>query len=134
VGGVAPRQRGRETAGREPGRRRKDGTWTFEFFRPGHLTEVVVSADLKSATVTEHRFGWQRVLAGFHRLHGYGGGWLYDLWAVLYDLASAAMIVFAVTGVVLWHRLARPRWPGWVLLACGLAFTASTLSYLLWRR
>jgi len=93
-----------------------------------------VSADLKSATVTEHRFGWQRVLAGFHRLHGYGGGWLYDLWAVLYDLASAAMIVFAVTGVVLWHRLARPRWPGWVLLACGLAFTASTLSYLLWRR
>ena len=93
-----------------------------------------MSADLKSAAVTEQHFGWQRVSWGFHRLHGYGGGWLYDLRGVLCDLASASMIVFSITGVVLWHRLARPRWPGWVVLACGLAFTASTLGYLLWRR
>lgn len=119
---------------RSPAKRRDDGSWRFTFFHPGHQTEVTLAADLKSASIAEKHFDWQGALVGFHRLHGYGGGWLYDLWAVLYDLASGAMIVFAVSGVVLWHRLARPRWPGWVVLACGLAFTASTLSYLLWRR
>ncbi len=119
---------------RSPAKRHADGNWRFTFFHPGHRTEVTLAADLKSASITEKRFGWQRVLVGFHRLHGYGGGWFYNLWAALYDLASGAMIVFALTGVVLWYRLARPRWPGWVLLACGFGFTASMLGYLLLRR
>jgi len=33
-----------------------------------------------------------------------GGGWLYDLWAVVYDLASASMILFALSGIYLWHQ------------------------------
>ena len=115
-------------------KRNNDGTWRFSFFRPGHQVDVTVASDLTSAVVVEKQFGWQRVMVGFHRLHGYGGGWFYDLWAVLYDLASAAMIVFAVTGVVLWYRLARRHLPGWIILACGFTFTSATLGYLLLRR
>jgi hypothetical protein len=119
---------------RAPARRNPDGTWRFVFFRPGYVAEARLDANLTSATITETRYGWQRVLVGFHRQHGYGGGWLYDVWAFIYDLASAAMIVFALTGVLLWHRLARPRWPGWVILGCGLAYVVATLSCLLVRR
>jgi hypothetical protein len=114
----------------EPGRRQNDGSWQFVFFHPGHLTEVLVAPDLRSATVTEKRFGWQRVLIGFHRLHGYGGGAWYDAWAVVYDLASISMIVFAITGVCLWYWLSRHRWPGWVILAGGFILTTATIVYL----
>jgi hypothetical protein len=116
---------------RSPGRREGDRSWRFQYFRPGHLATVMVSPDLRSAQVTEQHLGWQRILIGFHRLHGYGGGWLYDLWAVLYDLASLSMIVFAVTGVWLWFRLAGRYWPGLVILGAGLALTLATAGYLL---
>jgi hypothetical protein len=115
---------------RSPGRREGTGSWRFQYFRPGHLVSVVVTPDLQSAQVTEQRLGWQRVLIGLHRMHGYGGGWLYDLWAVLYDLTSVSQILFAITGVWLWYRLARRHWPGVVVLAAGLALTLATAGYL----
>lgn len=113
---------------------RKDGTWRVSYFHPGHITELTVSADLTSVAAVEKRLGWQRVLVGLHRLHGYGGGALYDVWAVLFDLASASLIVFAVTGVLLWHRMLRDRRPGWLVLGAGLALTGSTIIYLVVRR
>ena len=116
---------------RSPGRREGNGGWRFQYFRPGHLATVVVAPDLQSAQVSEQQLGWQRILVGFHRLHGYGGGWLYDIWAVLYDLASLSMIVFAVTGVWLWARLAPRHWPGLVILATGLGLTLAIAGYLL---
>jgi hypothetical protein len=67
---------------------------------------------------------------GLHRLHGYGGGGLYDVWAVLYDLASLALIVFAFTGVYLWHATLRPRWPGWLALGVGAVFTTAMILHL----
>ena len=53
-------------------------------------------------------------LVGFHRLHGYGGGWLYDIWVVFYDLASLALILFTLTGIYLWYRLTKHRLLGWI--------------------
>lgn len=112
---------------RQSARRQSDGGWEIRIFRPGHQSTIKVSPDLGTATVQETRHGWQRTMIGFHRLHGYGHGWFYNLWAVLYDLASLSMIVFAITGVCLWYRLARDRWPGWILLAAGFAFTAASV-------
>jgi hypothetical protein len=113
-------------------RRGAGGTLEIPCFRPGHLVTIRVTPDSGSAVVKEERLAWQRTMIGFHRLHGYGHGWRYDLWAVMFDLASASMIVFAATGVWLWHRLARRRWPGWLVLAAGLLFVlASVLQFLL---
>lgn len=109
------------------------GRPVFEYMRPGTLIEVRFAVDLRTATATvlERKFGWQRTMIGFHRLHGYGGGKLYGAWAVAYDLTSAAMIVFGLTGVVLWHRLIKDRRLGWVLLTGAFLFTAATAVYLL---
>ncbi len=66
-----------------------------------------------------------------HRMVGYGGGTLYDLWVLMYDLASAALIVFAVTGVMLWSaRPGRDRL-GWVMLGLGCALCLGTVLYFL---
>lgn len=104
---------------RRPGRRNGDGSWRFDFVRPGHSTRVRLAADFRSAEIREERLGWRQTLVGFHRLHGYGHGRLYDAWAMLFDLSSGAMIVFAITGVLLWHRGVRDHRPGWILLAAG---------------
>ncbi|MBN8246655.1 MAG: PepSY-associated TM helix domain-containing protein [Verrucomicrobia bacterium] len=104
---------------RRPGRRNGDGSWRFDFVRPGHLTRVRLAADFHSAEIREERPGWKQTLVGFHRLHGYGHGRLYDAWAVVFDLSSGAMIVFAITGLLLWHRLVKDHRPGWILLAAG---------------
>lgn len=115
---------------RQPPVRMKDGAWRFNYARPGIAHEVVVPPAGDRVRITTSRFTTRQTLVGFHRLHGYGGGWVYDLWMVVYDLASASMIVFAVTGIYLWYKLTRRRLLGWTLLAVSFAFTTGTVLYL----
>ena len=74
----------------------------------------------------------RNILVGFHRMHGYGGGWLYNIWLVFYDLASLSLILFAVSGTYLWWRLARRRWLGWVLLGVSWGYATITVVYLIY--
>lgn len=53
--------------------------WHFEYFRPGIFHEVDLVANGDSARVVTQRFGWQRTMVGFHRMHNYGGGGIYEL-------------------------------------------------------
>lgn len=117
-----------------PAKRRNSGKWEFRFTRPGFVTEAVVAPDIRSAKVTERRFGWQRTLTEYHRLHGYSGGWIYIAWAVVCDASAVAMIVFAVTGLLLWYRMIRHRTVGWIVLFAGFSLTAGTIGYLLMAR
>ena len=108
----------------------RDGSWKFQYVRPGTTCEAVVNPAGDRVTIKRTDFGAAQTMIGFHRLHRYGGGWVYDLWMVLYDLASVSMILFAASGVYLWYKLTRRRLLGWVLLAAGLGFTAGTMVYL----
>lgn len=110
-----------------PARRLGGGRWEFSFHKPGYNAKAVLDADRSAAEITETRHGWQRVMIGFHRLHGYGGGWLYILWAIVYDVASLSMIAFAVSGVWLWHGMTKNRLAGWIVLAAGFAYTAGVI-------
>ena len=117
---------------REAPQRLSDGSWRFRYVRPGTLYEAIVSADGASVRITESRDSLRRTLIGFHRLHGYGGGLLYDLWAVFYDLASLSLIVFAVTGVYMWYKLTARRLLGWILLGSSFAYSAAMVLYLVY--
>lgn len=108
--------------------------WQYQFHKPDLATTVTVSPDGRTARVRELRPGWQRVMSGLHRVHGYHGGVRYVVWSVLYDLSSASMIVFALTGLWLWHGSTRRHGPGWAVLLAGAVFTTATVAYLLMRR
>jgi hypothetical protein len=114
-----------------PPRQLKNGAWAFNFFHPGHETVLNLSSDARRLAITERTHAWQRTFVGLHRLHGYGGGWLYNLWSFLMDLSSLSMIVFASTGVWMWLQLTRRRWPGYLLLVFGCAYTLGMVVYLL---
>jgi hypothetical protein len=115
---------------RQPPQRKKDGSWKFEFFRPGLLHEVIVPPAGDRVQIKRSEFGTTQTLVGFHRLHGYGGGWPYDVWMVLFDLASFSMIVFAATGIYLWYRLTKRRALGWACLGASFTFALVTILYL----
>jgi hypothetical protein len=115
---------------RVPARRNGDGSWKFEYVRPGAACEAVVVPAGDRVRVKRTRFGTSQTLIGFHRLHGYGGGWAYDLWMVMFDLASFSMILFAASGIYLWFKLTKRRTLGWLCLASGGALTVGTIVYL----
>jgi hypothetical protein len=115
---------------RTQARRLGDGRWRFRYSRPGTFHEVLVTADGKTAHVATKEENARTTGVGFHRMHGYGGGLLYDLWLVFYDLASLSLILFAISGVYLWWRLARRRWLGWAFLGVSWGYAAITVAYL----
>ncbi len=114
-----------------PPRKRDDRTSEFRFSRPGYEASIIQNEAGGQLEVTEKYHRWQRTSIGLHRLHGYRGGWLYWIWAAFMDLSSLAMIVFAITGIWMWFKLERTKWPGFALLAVGLAYTLTTIFYLL---
>jgi hypothetical protein len=113
---------------------RPDGSARFTFGRPGTAIEALVAPGGRQVTITERKFDFRGTANGFHRLRGYRGGAFYLGWTVLYDLASAALILFAITGIFLWYKSTARRWPGLLCLAASFGFTASMVIYLLVRR
>ena len=109
----------------------KDGQVSYSFYRPGFAYEVVVSAAQTKAEITETRWGFRNLMVGYHRVHGYGDGWLYYLWSFMYDLASVACILFAVTGIVIWLPTRRKDPVGWLFLGAGFGLTTVMILYLM---
>ena len=112
--------------------RREDGSWRISLRRPGTFATVDLQADGRTASVKIDRPGFASLMNQLHQFHGYGGGWLYDLWALMLDLVSAACLVFAVTGVYLWWKLQRDRL-GWWLLGFSTVYSISTCMFLILR-
>jgi hypothetical protein len=115
-------------------RRQPDGGWKFLYARPGMNYEVIISANGDSATITQSQTTAVGLLHGLHRLHGYQAGRLYRVWAVLYDMASVALIVFAASGVYLWYHSATDLRFGWVCLGFSFGFSGAMILYLWWSR
>lgn len=112
--------------------RREDGSWRISLRRPGAFATVDLQADGRTASLTVDRPGFATLMNQLHQFHGYGGGWLYDLWALMLDLVSVACLVFAVTGVYLWWKLQRDRL-GWWFLGFSTVYSILTCLFLILR-
>jgi hypothetical protein len=112
--------------------RLKDGSWEFRYSRPGTFHEAVVTPAGDSVRITTREENAIDTMIGFHRLRGYGGGKLYNVWALLYDLASFSLIVFACTGIYLWYRLTKKKLLGWIFLGISYGYAAVTVLYLMY--
>ena len=68
---------------------------------------------------------------GLHRLRGYGGSWLYNLYAFLLDIVGVSLILFAITGVILWMKLLNNNKIAWVMLILGFMYVSAIVAYLM---
>ena len=111
--------------GRASARTQDDGTWRVEFVSPGRNTRITLSESHEQATVISAPKNWKVKWVGLHRLTGYGGGLVFALWALLYDIVSLSMIAFPLTGIYLWYRRTPDRRLGWVLLSGSVVLMVS---------
>ena len=101
-----------------------DGSVSCDFVSVGKTFNVMVAADRRRLTVEERPHGLFRRINVLHRFHRFGGGLVYDLYVLMMDLASIALITFVITGVPLWLMLPEKKRWGVLFLALGLGYTA----------
>lgn len=107
-----------------------DGSFGARFDGVRGTWQVNVAAGASTASVHERRGDWRAVLIRLHRNHSYAGGPVRAVWAAFHDLAALAMIVFAATGVLLWWKLEKRKWPGFVVLGLSTVLFVYTLGVL----
>jgi len=117
---------------------RKDGdeNWIFNYNFPGTRVTVTLRPEqdsLQIYTVHQERTFFTTVQQ-MHVLRGFRGGWPYTVWAIFYDTSCLALVLFAVTGILLWFRI-RQKYPyGWIFLMLGISVPLLfSYLYLLWR-
>ena len=89
----------------------------------------MASAD--SVEIINSENNLNRTIIGYHRLRGYGGPWQFSVYAMFLDLTGLSLILFAVTGVILWLKILKNNILAWVIFLAGIIYTAIVIGYLL---
>jgi hypothetical protein len=115
----------------QPAQKLNDGRVRYRFGRPGTNLTALLDADKRSVEIETARWDFRRLMVGYHRIHGYRGNIVWLLWGLMYDLASAGCILFAVSGVWMWATARERDKVSWVMLAIGIGFTLTMILYLM---
>ncbi len=96
--------------------------WIFNFNFPGDNIQITLTPAQDSLHITQ----WKQnqnfftVANQIHVLRGFKGGWEYTIWAVMYDISCFSMIIFALTGILIWFKQRKRFKHGWWYLASGI--------------
>ncbi|MEA2736309.1 MAG: putative PepSY TM-like [Humisphaera sp.] len=113
-----------------PARQPKDAV-RFNVVRPGTIQQVEIPHAGDTVTITTQRENVAGIFVQLHRIHGYGGGWIWNAFVFFNDLASFACILFALTGVYLWWKTAKRKIWGVLCLGASCLYAAGMVLYLL---
>lgn len=98
------------------------GQISFELIKPGKEHQITYSPDKHVVDIQTTEGDWLQAMVIFHRLHGYGGGFTYDVYLFMMDISSIALIVFAITGILMWWQLKKSKGLGIIILMVSLAY------------
>lgn len=122
--------------GRINHKQNRKGDWIFSYDFPGNYVQITLTPAQDSLHFQQRKqeMTFFTVVSTMHVLRGFTGGWAYTLWAVMYDVSCVAMIVFAITGIIMWYR-ARKRFSyGWWFLAAGMLIPLAFIyMFVLWK-
>lgn len=108
----------------------KDGEPVREYATAAGSTRVIYRADRGQVEITRTSKSTANAIIGVHRHRGYGGGLTYNFYAFLLDLLAVGLIIFTITGIIMWFRLLKnDRW-AWVIFIAGGIYFGITLLYL----
>lgn len=96
---------------------------TILYSRPGIRHQVVISPDRKSLNLKSTRTNLRSTITAFHRLKGYGGGLIYDMYVMITDLTACSIILFAFTGLYLGFSNGRSLIPKLIVFLVGIGYT-----------
>lgn len=111
---------------------RKDSSWIYNVYRPGIHHHIVLNKEKENLTVTTNKqLTLVRISSRLHLMRHYKGGMLYYIWAFLYDLAAVSMLVFGISGILIWVKMKKAYKNGLYYLLAGTAISAAVLIYLM---
>jgi hypothetical protein len=105
-----------------------DGRLHFFYFRPGETNKAIINNPRDSILITTIRnMSFTRVVNRIHHIRNYSGGFVYYLWACFVDLASLGMILFSLTGILIWYKSRKHFRFGWFFLGTGILITVGVI-------
>jgi hypothetical protein len=122
--------------GRMEYRQDKQNNWIFYFNIPGEAYQVKLPPARDSLYIQKSTQEMTPYMVA-HRIHilrGFRGGWEYTAWAVMYDVTCFAMILFAITGIIMWHKRRKQFRRGWWYLLAGILIPVLFIyAFVLWK-
>jgi hypothetical protein len=106
----------------------------FNVARPGLLQQVDLPPGSDIVTITTTRQNLTGMLVQLHRVHGYGGGPLWNAFVFFNDLAAISCILFALSGVYLWWKTSKRKIWGILCLSASCAYGAGMVLFLMYAR
>lgn len=106
-----------------------DGEWRVKLTRVARSAEVVLTPGAAEARVERRDAGLGEGAKRLHRVNAKGASGGRLAWVIAIDLLSIALLVFALTGVLLFRKLKRKRRLGWALLGASTLYTLGGIAW-----
>ena len=94
-------------------------------------SKITIYKDKNEVEINSTQLNLSGNIIGLHRLRGFGGPILYNIYAFLLDIVGISLILFVVTGVILWLKLLKNNKIAWTILILGFIYVSSVLGYLI---
>lgn len=92
--------------------------------------KITVNEDQGLVKINTRKMNTAGTIVGFHRIRGFKGPWQYYVYAILLDAVGVSLILFAITGAILWLKLLKSDPLAWVIFIAGFVYVAAVMTYL----
>jgi hypothetical protein len=102
----------------------RDGAGRLSVYRHDfwRSTRITYFPDEKRLRAEDKRFRWDHFLTGLHARGGYDqASFLNDAWAIIVDLVCLSILVWIISGLVMWWQIPQHRVWGMAAIAAGVA-------------
>ena len=108
-----------------------EGDIKREYARAGKNFNTTTFKQKNLVEITTIEKSTAGTLVGLHRISGFEGPLVYDLYAIMLDLVGISLILFALTGMILWLKLLNNNLIAWMVLLSGFVYVTAIIAYLL---
>lgn len=109
-----------------------DGLSFREYASASGSTRVTYNDDTKQLAMVHTRKSSTDAMIGIHRQRGYGGSWQYNLYAFLLDIVAFSLLIFTITGIIMWFKLLKNNKIAWTIFIAGLLYFSLTMVLLIY--
>lgn len=101
----------------------KNGVTTITYLKPGLRQQVIIAPEANKLKIIRTETNTRAIITAFHRVKGYGAGYVYNIYVLMTDLTGAGIILFSVTGIIIAFSNRRNIIIKLIFLATGIIYT-----------
>jgi hypothetical protein len=111
---------------------RDNGDVVREYARAAGSARITFSSGTNQAEIVRRSKSTADAVIGVHRQRGYGGPLSYSLYAFLLDVLGLGLIIFTITGIIMWFKLLKNSTIAWVIFISGFIYFGITMVLLVY--